>query len=227
MNGYSWFYLSKVRFLPARGISRALTTPRRGVVAARDDGRAARAVRFPHGSPTWVASLNGYSWFYLSKVRFLPARGISRALTTPRRGVVAARDDDRAARAVRFPYGSPTWVASLNGYSWFYLSKVRFLPARGISRALTTPRRGVVAARDDDRAARAVRFPYGSPTWVASLNGYSWFYLSKVRFLPARGISRALTTPRRGVVAARDDGRAARAVRFPHGSPMWVASLYV
>ena len=85
---------------------------------------------------------------------------------TPRRGVVAARDDNRAARAVRFPYGSPTRVASLGGV--IYLSEARPLPARGISRALTTPRRGVVAARDDNRAARAVRFPYGSPTSWAS-----------------------------------------------------------
>ena len=57
--------------------------------------------------------------------------------------------------------------------------------------------------------------------------GYIRFYLSKARPLPARGISRALTTPRRGVVAARDDSRAARAVRFPHGSPAWLTSLYV
>ena len=89
---------------------------------------------------------------------------LSNAQGKPPIGAMARNLGPWRIGGIPFP---PQWLACLGGD--IYLSEARPLPARGISHALTTPRRGVVAARDDDRAARAVRFPYGSPTPWASL----------------------------------------------------------
>ena len=108
-------------------------------------------------------------WRYLSQ----QGKALARTRNLPRPGVYLTNHQHCPIllKSIAYCVARPCHTSSMATVSRLVSAAFQriFQHFRFARYTLPTPRRGVVAARDDDRAARAVRFPYGSPTPWASL----------------------------------------------------------